>query len=303
MTTQHREEERVLIVSPIRNEAEHLVRTAQALAAQTRPPDLWIVVDDGSTDATADVLAGLAREIGFMRVLRTPPGHTPPGRDRHALAASARAFDWALRDVEVRSYSHLGKLDGDIELPPDYYERLLGRFADDPGLGVAGGVLVEPHGGRWRLARVPSDHVRGALKLYSRACFAAIGGIQERLGWDTIDETYARMAGFQTRSFDDLVARHHRPVATVDGRLRGRARLGRAAYVLHHGFAWALARSLKAALARPYGLSGIAFLFGYCAAALRRLPRVEDERFRRFVRAELRVRVRAALIGRPLWRS
>ena len=133
--------------------------------------------------------------------------------------------------------------------------------------------------------------MRGALKLYSRECFEAIGGIEERLGWDTIDETYARMLGFRTRSFDELVAHHHRPLGTADGRLRGRARYGQAAYIVRYGLPWVLLRSLKVATERPYGVSGAAFIAGYLRAALLREPKVEDEEFRRFVRRELRGRI------------
>lgn len=285
---------RLLIVSPVRNEAEHIGLAARSLASQTRPPDLWVAVDDGSDDGTREQLEALRAEIPFLRVMSTPAGHTSGGPDRHALAASPRAFNWALRELDLDGFTHLGKLDGDIELPPDYFERLLGRFAAEPDLGVAGGSLVEPGRRGWQPARVPSYHVRGALKLYSRVCFDAIGGVQERLGWDTIDETYARMRGFRTRSFSDLVARHHRPLASANGRLRGRARYGQAAYVLRYGLPWVLLRSLKVALAPPVGLSGVAFVFGYLRAAVRRDARVEDEQFRAFVQRELWGRVARA---------
>jgi hypothetical protein len=159
---------------------------------------------------------------------------------------------------------------------------------------VAGGTLLEESAGEWRPTNVPAYHVRGALKLYSRECFEAIGGIEERLGWDTIDETYARMRGYATHSFPDLAARHHRPVATRGGALRGRARLGQCAYILRYSPWWVILRSLKIATWRPYGLSGIAFLYGYIRAALQREDRVEDEQYRRFVTRELRDRVRSA---------
>jgi poly-beta-1,6-N-acetyl-D-glucosamine synthase len=289
---------RVLIVSPVRNEAAHVERTAHSLACQTRPPDLWVAVDDGSDDGTPELLEMLQAEIPFLRVTSTPAGHTSGGPDRHALAASPRAFNWALGGLDVDGFTHLGKLDGDIELPPDYFERLLQRFREDPRLGVAGGTLEEPGSGGWRPARVPAYHVRGALKLYSRACFAAIGGIEERLGWDTIDETYARMHGFSTRSFDDLVARHHRPLASANGQLRGRARHGRAAYALRYGFPWVLLRSLKVGLSRPVGVSGVAFVLGYLGAAARREWRVEDDEFRAFVHRELWSRAAPASAAR-----
>jgi GT2 family glycosyltransferase len=212
--------------------------------------------------------------------------------DGLAVAAEARAFNGALASTEGDRFTHIGKLDADVELPPEYFERLLERFATEPELGIAGGILLERGRAGWRPASIPSHHVRGALKLYSRECFETIGGIEERLGWDTIDETYARMNGFATRSLPDLEARHHRRVATRGGALRGRARLGQCAYILRYSTWWVALRSLKVACWRPYGLSGLAFFYGYARASLRREDRVEDERFRRFVAAELRQRAR-----------
>lgn len=286
--------QRLLLITPARDEADHLERTVRAVAAQTRPPDLWLIVDDGSRDATPQLLERLAREVPFLEVRRAPARKATAPADGLAVAAEAVAFNAALAGVDADGFTHVGKLDADVELPPDYLERLLASFAAQPQLGIAGGVLLEREDGAWRRTKVPANHVRGALKLYSRECLAAIGGVQERLGWDTIDETYARMRGFETRSLPELEARHHRPVATRGGTLRGRARHGECAYILRYGFWWVALRSLKVATLRPRGLSGLAFLYGYLRAALRRQGRVEDEQYRRFVARELRGRVRAA---------
>jgi glycosyltransferase involved in cell wall biosynthesis len=276
----------LLLITPARDEAAHLERTIRAVAAQTQRPDLWLIVDDGSTDATPEILARAAAELPFLRVVQAPQ-HEESGGDRLALAAEARAFNWALGEVELGDYTHIGKLDADIELSSEYVERLLRHFDDEPELGVAGGRLLERGSAGWQPPRVPDYHVRGALKTYSRECFASIGGIEERLGWDTIDETYARMNGYVTRSFPELTARHHRPVATRNGTLRGRARHGQCAYVLRYGGWWVALRSLKVACSRPYVLSGLAFFYGYMRSVARRDERVEDERFRRFVSREL----------------
>lgn len=287
-------ERRLLLITPAYNEADSITRVARALAAQTRPPDLWIVADDGSTDGTVGALHTLASQIPFLRVVERPPESSEAViADRLAVALEARAFNRALRTVDdLDAYSYVGKLDADIELPPEWFETLLRHLELDPRLGIAGGRLRERAGSGWHRLEIPSHHVHGATKLYTRACLAAIGGIQERLAWDTIDETYARMRGFATRSFDEIEAIHLRPRASADGQLRGWARHGECAWILHYGPVWVTLRSAKVALReRPRGLSGAAFLLGYVRSATARHSRVDDREFRRFTRRELRRRL------------
>lgn len=288
--------DRLLLVSPVFNEGSNLERTARAVAAQTRRPDLWLVIDDGSSDDTLAVARRLAAELEFMCVVEAA-GAIPPGGDNLALAREAHAFNLGLEHADWRRFAYVGKLDGDVELPSDWFAVLLDRFAREPRLGLAAGRLAERGASRWSLIPIPPHHVHGAVKLFRRECLEAIGGIPEQLGWDTIDETYARMHGFETRSFADLVARHHRPWGSADGRLRGRARHGECAWILHYGLLWVLLRSVKVASVAPYGLSGLAFLWGYASAALKRVPRVGDRDFRRFVKAELRGRMLRPLRG------
>ena len=128
----------------------------------------------------------------------------------------------------------------------DYYEVLLARFAGDERLGIACGDLIEPDGSEWERLAIPPHHVHGALKLYSRECLEAIGGVQERLGWDTIDETYARMRALP----DPLLPRPRRPPPPPGrrrraGLLRGRARHGRCAWIAHFGLGWVALRGVK----------------------------------------------------------
>lgn len=286
---------RVVLISPVRDEAAHIELVIRSITDQTRRPDLWVIVDDNSTDGTTEIVRRWEHELPFIRVVETPSGYTAASRDRLAAAAAPRAFNFGLASISAEAFTHVGKLDGDTELAPDYLERLLAEFEHDPALGIGGGIRVERFGSEWRELRIPSHHVPGALKLYSRPCFEAIGGIQERLGWDTIDETYARMRGFRTQCFPALVTRHHRHWGSADGRLRGRARHGRAAYILHYDVMFLVGRSLKIATARPIVASGLAFIYGYVQAAISRTPRVDDSEFRRFVRRELRSRMRPGL--------
>jgi len=293
-------DQRLLVVSPVRNEAAHIESVALALAAQTRRPDLWLVVDDESTDETPQILAQVARRLEFMEVINSRPhadGEAP--RDRLAVAAPPKAFNVGLQNAGWQSFTHIAKLDGDIELPPHYFEQVLGEFRRDATLGLAGGVLEERDGTDWGEAHAANDyHIRGALKCYSRDCLEAIGGIQERLAWDAIDEIYARMRGYRTRTLSRLVARHHRPTASADGILRGRARHGQCAYIVRFTLPWVTLRAFKVAAERPRALSGFAFLYGYLRSALLRVPRVDDPEFHSFVRRELRERLRLELAGR-----
>jgi glycosyltransferase involved in cell wall biosynthesis len=291
---------RVLIISPVRNEAKHIDTVAASIERQTRPPDAWLVIDDGSTDSTPAQLAAIAQRIPYARSLSTPAGFTIDSGDRHTAAAAPRAFNHALATVDWRDFTHIGKLDADIELPGDYFERLLAKFDGDPSLGIGGGVLIERVGADWETMHTAPHHVRGALKLYRRECFDAIGGVRELLGWDGIDQTYARMYGYSTRCFDDLVARHHRACGSADGLLRGRIRGGATHYVLGFSAPWVLAKSLKFARMRPRGISGAAFLYGYLRALWHSAPRIEDAAYRRFVRADERRRLAQSLARRKV---
>jgi glycosyltransferase involved in cell wall biosynthesis len=292
--------ERVLLISPVRDEASHLDAVVAGVESQTRPPDLWLVVDDGSTDASGEILAAHAARLPYMRVVSTPPGHTRDRGDRLAAAAPDRAWNYGLRQVDPGEFTHLGKLDGDIVLPPEFLDGMLGRFREDPSLGMAGGAVLEPAGDGWQPLRTPADHVTAPARIYSRACFEAIGGMPERLGADVITTTYAKLRGYRTATFADLPVRHLRHIGTAQGALRGRARHGTYQYVVHYSLAWIGLRSLMVSLRfRPYGLSGAWFLGGYLGAALRRVPRVEDPEFRAFIRAEQRARLgRAVAAGR-----
>jgi poly-beta-1,6-N-acetyl-D-glucosamine synthase len=292
---------RILIISPVHDEAAHIERVARGVAAQELPPARWIVVDDNSRDDTLAILHRLEREIPFMTVVERSVLPEGPVRDRLAGAAAPRTFNAGLALADVSDYTHVMKLDGDIELRPDYFRLLLERFAAEPRLGLAGCVLDEPLAdGGMRRIRIAPQHVHGAVKLYTRACFEAIGGIEERLGWDTIDGTYARMRGFTTRTFTDIVSLHLRPLGSADGTVRGHARHGECAYVAHYTTTWVALRAIKVGTRRPYGLSGLAFFYGFARAAARRVERVPDPDYRRFTRRELRRRMLGSLAPRYL---
>jgi poly-beta-1,6-N-acetyl-D-glucosamine synthase len=285
---------RILLISPVFNEGAHIGRVVRSVAEQRLPPARWIVTDDDSSDQTLAILRDWETRVPFMEVVENP-GKASRERDGLATAREAVRFNAALELANVDDYDFIGKLDGDIELAPHHFERLLGHFADDPALGIAGCELVEPAAEGPMSVKIPSHHVHGAVKLYSIGCFKQIGGMVPVLGWDVVDETFARMRGFRTQTFQDVEANHLRPAGSAAGRVRGRVRAGEVAYIVQYEPWWVVPRAAKVALTRPWVISGAAFLYGYVRAAIERRERIGDEEYRRFVRREFIQRVRRTL--------
>lgn len=264
---------RCLVIVPFLDEAELLPRFLASLDAQTRRPERVVLCDDGSTDASPEIVAGFAAEREWATVVRRPP--RDPGRDRLQGAPELVAFLWALEQVD-KPWDVVVKMDADLELAPEHFATVLAAFGADPRLGMAGTYLatldaagepvVEPH---------PAHHVRGPSRFYRRACFEAISPIPVMLGWDGSDEVRARARGWETRSIE-LPGRptvHLRPTGLHDGRLRAHVRWGLCAYAVGtHPFG-VVASGMLRSRTSPRVLGGAAFVYGWIDAAARRAPR------------------------------
>lgn len=281
------------------NEERYLPAMLASIAAQTRPPDRLLLVDDGSTDGSYAPAAEFAARHAYAEVLRRPP--RPASADRLASAAELRSFHWASQWLP-EDYDVIAKFDADLDLHPEHFAAIMRELDGDPRLGIAGAYLSVPaaNGGTERELH-PPYHVRGANKFYRRAAFELIHPLPPILGWDTIDELIARMHGWRTQSFalpggDSL---HLRPTGAHDGSLRAFRRWGECAW----GYgAHPLDVTLGAVYRMrhpPLGLSGANYLLGWACAAARRLPRAEPA-VRAHGRREQLLRIRR-MIERP-WR-
>lgn len=284
------------VVTPARDEARNLERQARWLVGQTHRPAAWVIVDNGSSDGTVELAEGLAREHAWIRVLVLP---SPDGLRRGAPIT--RAFHAGVDSLESLP-EVVVKLDADVSGEPDHFERLLAAFESDARLGIASGSCWERLSGEWRQRHVTGDHVWGACRAYRRECLAAVGPLEERMGWDAVDELKANALGWRTRTLLDLPFRHHRREGERDRSSRHAwATAGRTCHYLGYR-PWYLAlRALHNARSDPWAL---ALMAGYARAALAGDPRCADDSVRAEVRrlqrlGSLPARVREALGRRP----
>ncbi len=271
-----------ICLTPARDEASNLRRLAESLAAQTHPPRRWIIIDNGSRDGTVNLARQLARELPWIEVLSvegdpSPVRGAPIVRALHAgIAAIGDPPDLVVN------------LDADVSFDPDYFQCLSARFADDPGLGISSGTCYELEGGDWRQRHVTGTTVWGASRAWRWECLRQVLPLEERLGWDGIDEFKANALGWRTRTQLDLPFRHHRPEGSRDGGMhRARITQGRTAHFMGYRPWYLMVRSLWLARDDP---SALALLWGYAGAAARRERRCADPAVVAYVRSQQSLR-------------
>lgn len=280
------------VITPARNEGGNLPRLAESLEAQRLAPVEWVIVDNGSSDDTKRVAEQIAAGKDWVTVVDCP-GEVRPTRG----GPVARAFAAGIQSL-VTPADIIIKVDADISVADDYFEGLLGEFATDPSLGIASGICFELVDGAWKPQHVTGDRVRGASRAYRRACLEAVMPLENRPGWDGIDEVRAIARGWRTRSIAELAFYHHRKVGERDrSRRRQLFETGRANYYGGYRASYLVLRALYRA---RHERAALALIGGYATAAIRREPRCADPVALAYVRREqsfrkLPTRIREAL--------
>jgi biofilm PGA synthesis N-glycosyltransferase PgaC len=274
---------RYCLVTPCRNEANFIRRTLETTCAQTVLPSLWVIVDDGSTDETPQILAEFAARYPFIQIVKRAD------RGRRAVGPGViEAFYDGLARVDLDSFDYVTKFDGDLELPPRYFERSMERMEADARLGNVSGKLFE------RLAngtlfeeRTGDENAVGPVKFYRVACFKHVGGFVHEVAWDGIDGHVCRLNGWIAQSVDDVEMRiiHLRPMGSSQDNIRvGRIRWGRGKYFMGSAWYYVLASAVYRSLEPPYLYGGIGIMWGYLRALLTGHPRYENPAYRRYLR-------------------
>jgi poly-beta-1,6-N-acetyl-D-glucosamine synthase len=286
------------LVTPARNEADLIENTIKSVVAQTIAPARWVIVSDGSTDGTDEIVKRYANEHSWIELVRMPE------RSDRQFAAKARAFNAGCERLKGLDFDIIGNLDADITFDQDYFSFLLSKFQSSPELGVAGTPFVEDHGRlndhSYAHQFADSSHVSGACQMFRKKCFDEVGGyVPVKAGAiDWIAVTTARMKGWQTRTFTEKVCFHHRKLGVGSGshgKLRMRFHYGRKAYLVGGHPLWELLRGAFQMRQKPFVLGGVCFVSGYIGAALRRSERAVSPELMRFHRGEQMARLRSII--------
>jgi hypothetical protein len=282
-----------VLISPCRNEAAYMRRTLDSVVAQSLRPGLWVIVDDGSTDATPAILAEYAARHDWIRVVPKPDrGHRAVG------PGVIEAFYAGLAAVPLERYPYLCKLDLDLDLPPRYFEILVERMEANPRIGTCSGKPYVRRGGELVSERRGDEMSVGMTKFYRRDCFEDIGGFVREVMWDAIDCHKARQMGWIAVSWDDPELRfeHLRPMGSSEVSIHeGRRRHGRGQWFMGSDPLFYLATCVFRMAEPPYVTGGLSMLWGYMSAWLKGARQLDDPELRAFIRAYQR---RALLVGK-----
>jgi len=281
------------LITPAWNEEGHLPELIRSVVSQTVIPVRWVIVSDGSTDKTDDIVRSYGERHPWIVLLRR---ERTTGRH---FAGKAQAVNAGYESLKALDFDLVGNLDADITLPPDYYQFLVGKFMEMPELGVAGTPFVEdasnPTAHSYSSSFADLTHVSGACQFFRRSCFEEIGGYTpvKEGGIDWVAVTTARMRGWTTRTFVEKTCFHHRTMGTADrSPLRARFRHGREEYLVGGHPLWQLLRGVFQMKNPPVVLGGLCLVAGYASAWISGTPSPVPAALREFHRREQLTRLR-----------
>jgi len=284
---------RYVLISPCRNEAAYMRQTLDTVIAQSICPTNWVIIDDGSTDQTPQILKEYARQYDWIKVV------TRADRGRRAVGPGViEAFYDGYETINPDEYDFLCKLDLDLRLPPRYFEILMERMSENPRIATCSGKAYIEENGHLVDERHGDETSLGMTKFYRVSCFKAIGGFVHEVMWDGIDCHTCRMRGWIACSWDEHELRfiHLRPMGSSQQSIfTGRMRHGYGQYFMGTGLLYIFASAISRMNEKPYMLGSLAILWGWIKSAAQRKPRYENTEFRNFLR---RYQRRALFVGK-----
>ncbi|HXM94085.1 MAG TPA: glycosyltransferase family A protein [Candidatus Dormibacteraeota bacterium] len=284
-----------VLITPARNEAQFIELTIKSVVAQTFRPAKWVIVSDGSTDGTDDIVTKYLAENPWIELVRMPER-----RERH-FAGKVYAFNAGYDKVKGLPYDVIGSLDSDLSFDNEYFSFLVGKLNENSALGLVGTPFQDGPNKTYDYRFVSIEHVSGACQLFRRQCFEDIGGYKPVRGGgiDHIAVLTARMKGWKTRTFTGKMSLHHRPMGTAErGTFKVRFKTGSLDYALGGHPLWELFRTCYQMSKRPFVIGGLTLLAGYLWAFATRAERPISPELIKFRRGEQMQRIRNFLSGK-----
>lgn len=274
-----------VLITPAHNEGAYIEKTIQSVISQTILPKMWVMVSDGSTDKTDEIIRKYADQYPFIEFTRTAD------HNKASFGSKALAIKWGYQKLEGVEYDFIGNLDADITFDPDFYERILKKLHEDEfaSLGIAGGMIAELQDSKFTILNYSINSVAGAVQFFRRRCFEDIGAYKPLKygGIDTLAEIMSRMRGWRVRSFKDTIAYHHRRIGTTrENLIRSKFRYGLKDYSVGYHPLFMTLKCIHRFKEKPYIIGGILNLSGYFWAWIRREPKAVSDEIVQFVRNE-----------------
>lgn len=278
-----------VLITPARNEESYIEATLQSIVSQTLLPRKWIIVSDGSTDRTDEIVRHYAELHHFIDFVRREV------QGRRNFASKVHAFKCGLAQLDCLDYGFVGNQDADSSCPRDYYERVLRMFLGNPRLGIGGGVCHEYIDGRWIPHQTNTSwSVVGGIQMFRRECYEQIGGYLPLCqgGVDTTAEIMARMHGWEVRANPALVVLHHRRMGCGNGGIwKARFNEGRQEYLLGYLLGYELLKQVYKVTERPYLFGSLIRLVGYLTLWIVQARNCLPENAERFFKEEQKARM------------
>jgi glycosyltransferase involved in cell wall biosynthesis len=266
------------IIIPAYNEEKFIHLTLNSLLAQSVLPDKIVVVNDNSTDQTAEIVRKFELKYSFISLINivSQAIHLPGSK---VVQAFYKGFETVDDD-----YDFIVKLDADLILPANYFETILNIFKSDGTIGMAGGFAFIEKNGDWILENLTDkDHIRGAFKTYRKKCFEEIGGLQAEMGWDTVDELLCKYYGWNVVTDEKLKIKHLKPTGANYSKT-ARFKQGEAFYRLGYGFWITAIAAAKLAFLKQKPLLFFDYLKGFWRAKQSKKPLLVTDEQAKFIR-------------------
>jgi glycosyltransferase involved in cell wall biosynthesis len=266
------------IVIPAYNEEAFISLTLQSLISQTVLPKKVVVVNDNSTDKTAEIVLAFAKENPFITLVNKTSSaiHLPGSKVIQAFHKGFETLD--------NEYDIIVKLDGDLILPTNYFETILNIFKSDSKIGMAGGFAYVEKNGEWILENLTDkDHIRGAFKAYRKECFLQIGNLKPAMGWDTVDELLSKFYGWKVVTDASLIIKHLKPTGANYNKA-ARYKQGESFYTLGYGFFITCISSAKLAMMKKKPLLFLDYIQGFWKAKAAKTPLLVTKEQAQFIR-------------------